>query len=330
MNPVKTTLQLVHLDPAEFRPHALHGSERDWTETNCWQDMMIETLSMLGLDPVAAAAFTLSTDFEGSQWTLFKYPPEDLRSLYGIDIVELYVWRPVIDHLEIAFKDHQLLTLEVDAFYLPDTAGVTYGREHVKTGIVPQMLDREGRRLWYFHNAGLFELSGTDFDRIFYLEGLPDPHVLPPYVEVIRLDRMQHPESDTLISGVVELVREHLRRGPQTNPMPRFYEHLLADLPWIEENGAAGFHYYAFATCRQCGASAELAAALVDWLDENDGGGLAQAAQQYRVIASLSKSVQFALARVAHGRKVDLDGAFDRMGQAWQLASDILRDRYLG
>jgi hypothetical protein len=112
--------------------------------------------------------------------------------------------------------------------------------------------------------------------------------------------------------------------------MPRFYEHLVADLPWIADNGEAGFHHYAFATCRQCGASAELAAALVDWLDQHDGGGLATAAQHYRVISSLSKSVQFALARVAHGRKVDLDGAFERMGQAWQEAMDLLTSRYLG
>jgi hypothetical protein len=330
VNPVKTTMQLVHLDPTDFRPHPLHGAERDWTETNCWQDMMIETLNVLGLDPIAAAAFTLSTDFEGSQWTLFKYPPEDLRTLYGIEIAELYVWRPVIDHLEIAFNDHQLLTLEVDAFYLPDTAGVTYRRDHVKTGIVPLMLDRDGRRLWYFHNAGYFELSGEDFDRIFYLDGLPNPHVLPPYVELVRLDLIRRPDQTTLTADVVELTRQHLRRRPQTNPMPRFYEHLVADLPWIEEHGETGFHHYAFATCRQCGASAELAAALVDWLDEHDGGGLAAAAHQYRVISSLSKSVQFALARVAHGRKVDLDGAFDRMGLAWQEATDLLTSRYLG
>ena len=55
VNPLKTTMQLVHLDPTEFRPHPLHWAERDWSETNCWQDMMIETLNVLGLDPVAAA-----------------------------------------------------------------------------------------------------------------------------------------------------------------------------------------------------------------------------------------------------------------------------------
>jgi Domain of unknown function (DUF1839) len=330
VNAVRTsTLQLFQIDPVDFEPHGLHRADRDWTETNCWQDMMIETLSVLGLDPVAASAFTLSTDFEGSQWTLFKYPPEDLRGLFGIDIAELYVWRPLIEHLEIAFRDGQLLTAEVDAYYLPDTAGVTYGRGHVKTGIVPWMLDREGRRMQYFHNAGFFELSGDDFNGIFYLDGLPDAHVLPPYVELIRLDNLHRPQPAELTKQVVDLVREHLGRRPATNPIPRFYEHLQSDLSWIEENGEAAFHSYAFATCRQCGASAELAAAFSEWLDLYDGTGLAGAAENYRRISSLCKSVQFALARVARGRKVDLDGAFERMAQAWQEATDIMVTRYL-
>ncbi len=328
MTPSSTPLQLVPLGPDDFEPHPLHRMDRDWTETNCWQDMMIEVLHLLDLDPVAASAFSLSTDFEGSQWTLFKYPPEDLRTMFGIDIAELYVWRPVIDHLEIAFRDGQLLTIEVDAFYLPDTAGVTYQLGHVKTGIVPQMLDRGGRRMWYFHNAGYFELSGDDFDAILQLSG-PSLHVPLPYVEVIRLDRIRRPEPEELRRIAVGLTREHLLRRPSDNPMPRFREHLCADLPWLEEHGESGFHPYAFATCRQCGASAELAAAYLDWLDEHDGGGLAAAAQCYREISSTAKGLQFALARVARHRKVELDAPFERMERAWQEATDLLASRYL-
>jgi hypothetical protein len=324
-----SSLQLVQLDPDEFEPHALHRAERDWTETNCWQDMMIEVLHLLDLDPVAPAAFTLSTDFEGSQWALFKYPPEDLRALYGIEITELYVWRPVVEHLAIALGDGQLLTVEVDAFFLPDTAGVSYKLDHVKTGIVPQMLDLSGRKMWYFHNAGYFEVSGDDFDGIFQLGGKPSLHVPLPYVEVIRLERLRHPDPETLRSNVLELTREHLRRRPSSNPMPRFRDHLSSDLPWIAEHGADGFHHYAFATCRQCGATAELAAAFVDWLDEHDGGGLAGTADRYREISATAKSLQFALARVARGKKIDLEGPFDRMAEAWKEAMDSLVDRYL-
>jgi hypothetical protein len=324
-----STLQLVQLDLGEFVPHPLHRAERDWSETNCWQDMMIEVLHLLDLDPVAPAAFTLSTDFEGSQWALFKYPPEDLRTLYGIEITELYVWRPVIEHLEIALRDRQLLTIEVDAFFLPDTAGVSYKLDHVKTGIVPQMLDISERRMWYFHNAGYYEVSGDDFDGIFQLGGKQSLHVPLPYVEVIRLDRLRRPDPDELRTDVVDLTREHLGRRPISNPMPRFRDQLSSDLGWIAEHGADGFHHYAFATCRQCGASAELAAAFVDWLDEHDGGGLVDVADRYREISATAKSLQFALARVARGKKIDLDAPFDRMTEAWQEAMSSLVDRYL-
>jgi hypothetical protein len=324
-----TALQLVQLRPDDFEPHLLHRAERDWSETNCWQDMMVEVLHLLDLDPVAPAAFTLSTDFEGSQWALFKYPPEDLRTLYGIEITELYVWRPVIEHLEIALKDGQLLTIEVDAFYLPDTAGVSYKLDHVKTGIVPQMLDITARRMWYFHNAGYFEVSGDDFAGIFQLEGRASLHVPLPYVEVIRLDRLHRPDPDELRRKVLDLTREHLRRRPSSNPMPRFRDQLTSDLPWIAGHGAEGFHHYAFATLRQCGASAELAAAFVDWLDEHDRGGLAAGADRFREISATAKSLQFALARVARGKKIDLEGPFDRMAEAWQEAVDSLVERYL-
>ena len=46
--------QIFDLDPATYVPHPLHAADRNWTETNCWLDMMIEVLHVLGLDPVAA------------------------------------------------------------------------------------------------------------------------------------------------------------------------------------------------------------------------------------------------------------------------------------
>ena len=74
------TVGPLSLTAATFVPHPLHATERSWTETNCYVDVWIEVLHALGLDPVAASAFTLSCDFEGDQWTFFKYPPEDLRA----------------------------------------------------------------------------------------------------------------------------------------------------------------------------------------------------------------------------------------------------------
>ena len=65
----------------------------------------------------------------------------------------------------------RLAIVEVDAFYLPDTAGTSYRCEHVKTSIGIQALDPEARRLGYFHNAGYYELAGEDFTGVFRLQG---------------------------------------------------------------------------------------------------------------------------------------------------------------
>lgn len=322
------TLALLDIDPHGYQPHPLHAPGRDWTESNCWTDMMIEVLHALGLEPLAASAFTLSSDFDGDQWTLFKFPPEDLRTLFGLEVAEIYVWRPVIDHVEDNLALGHLVTVEVDAFYLPDTAGVTYRRDHVKTGVVPQMLDRPGRRLGYFHNAGYFELDGEDFDGIFHLDAEPDPAVLLPYMEAIKLERLR--PGPVPLDVVAALTRDHLGRRPSTNPIPRFKKRLESDLPWLAQAGEAAFHPYSFGTCRQLGANAAMAASFVEWLGPQLGGGLEEAAAHFQALAESAKGLQFALARVVRGRTVDLDGPFGSMEDSWGAAMDVLAERLAG
>jgi hypothetical protein len=192
------------------------------------------------------------------------------------------------------------------------------------------MLDRGGRRLGYFHNAGYFELEGDDFDGIFYLPGGRDPVILLPYVEIVKLDHVRHDDDARLLDAVVALTRDHLARRPATNPMARFRARLGSDLEWLAAQGDEAFHPYAFATCRQCGGNAEVAADFVDWLEERDGPGLARAATAFRAIAASAKGLQFALARVARGRRVDVAGVFDEMEQAWDTAMATLAERYGG
>ena len=321
------TLALLPLSADEFQPHGLHATERAWTETNCYVDVWIEVLNALGLDPVAAAAFTLSADFEGDQWTFFKFPPEDLRSLFGLEVAELNVWRPVIEHVDEQLGLGRLCTVEADSWYLPDTRGIAYGIAHVKSTIVPQMLDRDGRRLGYFHNAGYFELEGDDFDGVFRLGPHADPAALPPYVEVVRLDRIRRDDPD-LVAGVVELTREHLARRPADNPVTRLGRRLTEDLPWLAKQDLETFHLYSFGMCRQCGATAELAADLVTWLNQRDRPGTESAATAFTGLATGAKSLQFALARVVRGRQVDLAGILGTMEEHWASAMDTLVDRY--
>ena len=313
------TVALLPLDPSTHRPHPLHGDERIWSETNCYVDLWVEVLHALGLDPLAGAAFTLSTDFEGDQWTFSKYPPEDLRRLYGIEVGELNVWRPLRDHVAEQLALGRLLTVEVDAWYLPDTAGVSYRSAHVKTTIVPNLLDVDGRRLGYFHNAGYFELDGDDFD------GVLLDRDLPPYVELVRLERMRREVS---VEQVRALAAEHLGRRPDDNPVARLRKRVAHDLPWLSTAGIETFHEYAFGTCRQCGAAAELAASFVDWLAERGEHDDGDAAGHLRRVAETAKTLQFQLARAARGRPVDVDGPLTEMERDWDAAIGALVARH--
>jgi hypothetical protein len=302
--------QLRSIDARAYESHVLHATERSWTETNCYVDLWIEVLHALGAEPLAACAFTLSAGFEADQWTFIKVPPEDLRSLFGIEIGELAVWRPIPDHIDEHLIAGQLLTVEVDSWFLPDTQGTSYRSEHVKTTIVPQMIDRDGRRLGYFHNAGYFELEGEDY------AGLFAPVALPPYVELVKLDRFDPRPSDLAARSAV-LAAEHLARRPSSNPVAEMAARLQADLPWLVEQGLDAFHQYAFVTVRQCGACAELAASYVEWLEASADLAPSKAAQSLHALADGAKSLQFGLARVARGRQYDIAPALAEMERSW-------------
>ena len=86
------------LDPATYQRHFVHAEERTWVEKNCYVDIWLEVVHALGADPMAMLPFVVALDFEGDQWTFFKPPHDELRDLYGIDVQELNVWRPLLDH----------------------------------------------------------------------------------------------------------------------------------------------------------------------------------------------------------------------------------------
>ncbi len=312
-----------------YRSHPLHGTGRTWSETNCYLDLWIEILHMLGLDPTPATVCALSADFEGDQWTFLKFAHEDLRALYGIEVAELNVWLPLVHHVADHMDLGRLLTVEVDAWYLPDTEGVSYRREHVKTTIVPNMLDVDHRRLGYFHNAGYFELGAEDFDGLLGID-TGRSAALVPYVEMVKLDRLNHGGHDHVLEVARKLAGAHLARRPRSNPMVRFRKRLDDDLPWLAGQNLDAFHRYAFGTCRQCGVSAELAATFVGWLDRHDGGGLGPVVGHFESISTAAKALEFALARVVRGRAVDLDGIFATLELHWDDAMAGLVARYGG
>jgi len=314
----KLPASLLAADASAHRRHALHDEARQWPQTNCYVDLWVEVLHALQLDPVAALAFTLAVDFEGDQWTFFKFPLADLRRLYGIDVQELSVWRPLVEHVEMQVTRGRLVIVEVDAWWLPDTAGTSYRAQHDKTSIAVQMIDRPARALGYFHNSGCYSLEGDDFDGLFArADG-----ALAPYVEFVKLDALVRRGERESAAHAVALARAHLAGRPSSNPFVAYRDRIGADVTWLGSRGIASFHAYAFATLRQCGSAHELAATFVRWLShhaaELDRAALMDCAADFDAIAASTKAMQFALARAARGKRVaDFTGTLDEMTGHW-------------
>ena len=204
---------------AQYQPHPLHTQERNWAETNCYVDVWIELLHAWGFDPLAAMPFTIGIDFEGDQWTFFKFSLGDLRDLYGLDVQELAIWRPLASHVAEQVDLGRPVLVELDSWFLPDTAGTAYQREHQKSTVAVVQIDLEQQRLGYFHGQGYYELEGNDFTQVFRLGGNPDPAQLPPYVEFVK----RRPGGDltgaALVWSSVEIFQRHLRLLPGANPL---------------------------------------------------------------------------------------------------------------
>ena len=64
-------------------------------------------------------------DFEGDQWTFLKPLPEDLELLFGVDIHEMQPYRPLPQQASEQISQGRTLIVELDSWYLPDTAATT-------------------------------------------------------------------------------------------------------------------------------------------------------------------------------------------------------------
>ncbi len=321
--------QILKLDPANYLRHRIHSQERDWAETNCYVDIWIELLHSLGHEPVAAMPYTLAIDFEGDQWTFFKFPLADLYDLYGIDVQELAIWQPLTKHIEEQVKLGRPVLVELDSYFLPDTAGMAYKLAHVKSTVAVTEIDLEKRHLGYFHGQGYYHLPANDFLDVFRLRDEPDPAVLSPYVEIAKLRRTDKLPAEQLVQLSLKLLKKQLTLLPEQNPFHSFKVKFKSDVKWLCNENLETFHQYSFATLRQFGACYELAANYLSWLTAQGESDLEQATQQIKAISETAKVYQFQLARaISRGKKLDLT-PIDSMALLWDSAMNSLTDKYL-
>jgi hypothetical protein len=315
-----STRSLLGLNTSTYRPHPIHAPDRTYIESNCYTDIIVELVHARGDEPLAALGCLVRTDFEGDQWTFFKPPPEDLEALFGIDIHEMQPYRALPTQIAEQIDAGRTIIVELDSWFLPDTASTSYRSEHVKTSVAVEAIDLERRWMRYFHGPGLFELEGEDFDGIFRLTGEQDPWILPPYTELVRFDAGPRLEGEELKVAARERLRHHLRYRPPDDPFARFGHQLALDLPALLDGGLDAYHAYAFATVRMVGASFELATTATEWLLGPDGAAAAEAMTQ---IVDGCKLMGFRLAR---RRAFDPEPVLETLGAAWTDAIGALEE----
>jgi hypothetical protein len=311
-----------------------------WKQTNCYVDLWVELLGGWELDPHAALPFTVTHDFEGDQFTFFKFPLEDLERLYGVVVQEHAIYEPVAVHAANQTARGHVLLVEVDAFYLPDTRGISYRRAHTKTTIGIDVIDMRQARLGYYHNAGYYELDGDDYAGLF---GETHPArrsmILAPYVECVK--RTREPlAGNALIDASVELLRRHLARRPVSHPVAAFRRALAVDAAVLIERGDEYFHAYSFNTVRQLGANFELLGRYLRWLDQcsrdvhgDAGAGIAlpPLAHACQTLAAEAMVLEFRLARAVARGVVDRgEACLDVLEHAYDTVIDGLVNAFGG
>ena len=267
--------------------------------------------------------FIVGTDWEGDQFTYAKPPYADMRRLFGVDVHEMLPYLTVPEHIEQQLALGRTVLVEIDAWYLPDTAATSYRREHLKTTVAPETIDRDAERMRYFHNGGFFELDGEDYRGAFRMLPHFTDDVMEPFIELVRFDAGPRLTGDELRAGARELLALHYARRPARNPFVAWGEQLQTDLPRLLEGDAEDYHAYAFVTVRMVGSAFELAADHVEWVL---GAGGEETAEALRRIVEGSKVISFRLAR---RRPFDTEPVIATLAQAWDEGMDAL-GRVLG
>lgn len=315
--------RLLDLDPATWVPHSLHAPDRDWVETNCYIDVWVEALHALGLEPLAALPFTVAQDFEGDHFTFFKFPPEDLRALFGLAVQELAIFDTVEGHIEQQLRRGRMVLVEVDAFHLPDTKGTSYGRAHTKTTVAAVEIDIAGRRLGYFHNTAYHRLEGADFDGVFHRA----PQTLFPYCEFVKRESAPF-TGRALVDRSLALLRGHLQRRP-ADPIAAFRAEFPSHIELLATRSMDYFHQYAFNVPRQLGANFEMLGSYLRWLADNGQTDLNGAISACQTVSAACKALQFQLARAVNRKKFgDYDALLDTLATSYQFALTPLVAKY--
>jgi hypothetical protein len=283
--------------------HPLQAPERNWPLANCYMDLWIGLLDYWRLDPTPALGVTLAMDFEGDQFTFFKFPHDELEKMYGVIVHEVSCYDTLERHTIEQLKRGRVVLAEVDGWYLPDTRATSYHMVHVKTTVGAVDIDPLAKRLTYFHANGCWDLEGDDYDGVFRRAArfAPQEDILPPFVE-LAYRRFKPLEGDALTDAARQSLRHHLGRRPDANPFERYAEVFPDHAARLQREDEQFYHVYAFHVTRQIGSNYELMGSFLRWL-ERRGSDFGPTAELCDKMSASAKALQFQLARINAGRK---------------------------
>ena len=312
-------------------PHPLHASM-----SLGLLDPWITLLASLGLDPHALWPAAVALAFLGDQWTPLAPRHDELRALYGIDVQPLTVWRPLAEHAIEQLSAGHALSVDVDAFWLPDTA--SHRQDHAKTTIVLTEVDLAARRIAYLHGTGWFQLLGDD---VTHLLGLDDDTSdleaiadwrgarvaqvgaaavalaegqLAPHAQIIRIDRRLARSTEELQMLALHHLGCHLAFRPAANPVRRFAARLADDLPLLRDYGPGYADQWASCTVRRLAAASGFAARGLAWQETP----LHAATLAFEHIARDATALDAKLARaVVSTKAVGVNALLESIAQAW-------------
>jgi hypothetical protein len=184
----------------------------------------------------------------------------------------------------------------------------------------------------YFHNAGYYTLADEDFRRVLRIrqpeEAPLDANVLPLFAELLRIDGVVRRPATELAAASAALLRKHLARVPAHNPVAAFRERFGDDLPWLQEQGLAHYHAWAFGTIRQLGAAFEALAMSLRWQERHGAGHHEEAAAAFDRISTTCKTLILKAARAVNSRKpLDVSELLGEAERAWETGIHALKNR---
>ena len=188
-----TVHALLGLDPATYRSHALHEPDRHVPGDQLLHRPLDRArCTRSGHEPLAMLGYCTAVDFEGDQWTFFKPPPADLDAPLrhgGLRARAVPAARRALRRRSSS-SDAPVI-VEVDSLFLPDTAGRSY-RAHARE-------DHRSSSRRSTSSAGGCATSTTPATtsstatttRCAAPGRAALRPTLPPYVEIVRLDRLE-------------------------------------------------------------------------------------------------------------------------------------------